>query len=317
MLTAARRAGPRSRARLDRTSSACPRTTGRRRARPRRRAGARTSSEPSEEGPRTLQRARRGHSRPAQAPQRTTRFKTRFKPALTDDSSETPRVSTPGLWTPRPICTRQKTLHTNEVRIIMRAVLTTGVGFAAPPRRSRAFTHAGPVTQRHPLQPHPVPRGGGATRGRRRCFGRSSADPRAGTPDTSSGCTDTLRVGVLNDAHDRGRACPTDADPSADLTLRWRAGEERDDPATARRARRPPAPVVRAPPPNSASRSTAALGPRHLGSDRPAGGPAAEGAAAAVGAACVAGRGRGVPDQRAGREVLLRRFLVAAGDAAS
>jgi 16S rRNA U1498 N3-methylase RsmE len=45
-------------------------------------------------------------------------------------------------------------------------------------------------------------------------------------------------VGVLNEAPATAdvHACPTDADPSADLTLRWRSGEERDDPDTARRA---------------------------------------------------------------------------------
>ena len=68
----------------------------------------------------------------------------------------------------------------------------------------------------------------------------SSADPRAvHARDVLKVCKgDTLRVGVLNDAPATAdvRACPTDADPSADLTLRWRAGEERDDPDTARRA---------------------------------------------------------------------------------
>lgn len=124
----------------------------------------------------------------------------------------------------------------------MRAVLTTGVGFAAPPRRSRA-SHARrtpglSVTCRNRI----LFREGEVQRGDDGdvSVSLSSADPRAvHARDVLKVCKgDTLRVGVLNDAPATAdvRACPTDADPSADLTLRWRAGEERDDPDTARRA---------------------------------------------------------------------------------
>ena len=124
----------------------------------------------------------------------------------------------------------------------MRAVLTTGVGFAAPPRRSRAFharrTPRLSVTCRNRI----LFREGEVQRGDDGdvSVSLSSADPRAvHARDVLKVCKgDTLRVGVLNDAPATAdvRACPTDADPSADLTLRWRAGEERDDPDTARRA---------------------------------------------------------------------------------
>ena len=124
----------------------------------------------------------------------------------------------------------------------MRAVLTTGVGFAAPPRRSRASqarrTPRLSVTCRNRI----LFREGEVQRGDDGdvSVSLSSADPRAvHARDVLKVCKgDTLRVGVLNDAPATAdvRACPTDADPSADLTLRWRAGEERDDPDTARRA---------------------------------------------------------------------------------
>ena len=124
----------------------------------------------------------------------------------------------------------------------MRAVLTTGVGFTAPPRRSRASqarrTPRLSVTCRNRI----LFREGEVQRGDDGdvSVSLSSADPRAvHARDVLKVCKgDTLRVGVLNDAPATAdvRACPTDADPSADLTLRWRAGEERDDPDTARRA---------------------------------------------------------------------------------
>ena len=126
----------------------------------------------------------------------------------------------------------------------MRAVLTTGVGFAAPPRRSRAFharrTPRLSVTCRNRI----LFREGEVQRGDDGdvSVSLSSADPRAvHARDVLKVCKgDNLRVGVLNDAPATAdvRACPTDADPSADLTLRWRAGEERDDPDTAGSGRR-------------------------------------------------------------------------------
>ena len=122
----------------------------------------------------------------------------------------------------------------------MRAVLT-GVGFAAPPRARACRARRTPrlsVTCRNRI----LFREGEVQRGDDGdvSVSLSSADPRAvHARDVLKVCKgDTLRVGVLNDAPATAdvRACPTAADPSADLTLRWRSGEERDDPDTARRA---------------------------------------------------------------------------------
>ena len=122
----------------------------------------------------------------------------------------------------------------------MRAVLT-GVGFATPPRARACRARRTPrlsVTCRNRI----LFREGDVQRGDDGdvSVSLSSADPRAvHARDVLKVCKgDTLRVGVLNDAPATAdvRACPTDADPSADLTLRWRSGEERDDPDTARRA---------------------------------------------------------------------------------
>ena len=124
----------------------------------------------------------------------------------------------------------------------MRAVLTAGVGFAAPPRKSRAsYARRTPrlsVTCRNRI----LFREGEVQREDDGdvSVSLSSADPRAvharDVLKVRKG--DTLRVGVLNDAPATANVhtCPTDADPSGELTLRWRAGEERDDPDTARRA---------------------------------------------------------------------------------
>ena len=132
----------------------------------------------------------------------------------------------------------------------MRAVLTAGVGFAAPPRKSRAsYARRTPrlsVTCRNRI----LFREGEVQREDDGdvSVSLSSADPRAvharDVLKVRKG--DTLRVGVLNDAPATANVhtCPTDADPSGDLTLRWRAGEERDDPDTARRALSSRAPRV-------------------------------------------------------------------------
>ena len=157
-------------------------------------------------------------------------FENRVGFKLSFDRSEKRRESAREKFTP------------TRSRIVMRAVLTTGVGFAAPPRKSRAsYARRTPqlsVTCRNRI----LFREGEVQREDDGVVSvsLSSADPRAvharDVLKVRKG--DTLRVGVLNDAPATAdvHTCPTDADPSGELTLRWRAGEERDDPDTARRA---------------------------------------------------------------------------------
>jgi len=125
---------------------------------------------------------------------------------------------------------------------MMRAVAAlTGAGFAARPRarasRARPIPHFS-VTCRNRIlfRENEVERSDDG----HVFVSIPSADPRAlHARVVLKVCKgDTLRVGILNDAPATAdvRACPTDADPHADLTLRWRPGEERDDPDTARRA---------------------------------------------------------------------------------
>ena len=104
----------------------------------------------------------------------------------------------------------------------MRAVLTTGVGFAAPPRRSRAFharrTPRLSVTCRNRI----LFREGEVQRGDDGdvSVSLSSADPRAvHARDVLKVCKgDTLRVGVLNDA-----PATADTTVTVDVALETRA----------------------------------------------------------------------------------------------
>ena len=158
----------------------------------------------------------------------------------------------------RPICTRQKTLHTNEVAHNHARRAHHGRGFRrAAAEVARVPRTQDPATQRHLPQPHPVPRGGGATRGRRRCFGFAliRGPARGARPGRPQGVQGRHPEGGCAErrARDRGRA----------RVPHGRGPERRPDPAVARRrgarcrltSRRSSS---AAPPPNSASRSTAA-----------------------------------------------------------